>query len=73
MMAFVCSLYGCHLQLKAVGDQSVNQAVKAVAIARSYLQEEGMDICLQVRSACPDPTPLRSSVLALVQRRSVPL
>lgn len=42
------------MQLKAVGDQSVNQAVKAVAIARSYLQEEGMDICLQVcRLALP--------------------
>lgn len=34
-------------EVLAVGDASVNQAVKAVAIARSYLKNDGIDICFQ--------------------------
>ena len=30
--------------LRAIGAGAVNQAVKAVAVARSYLQEEGIDL-----------------------------
>eukprot|EP00124_Ichthyophonus_hoferi_P003367 Ihof_evm3s288 gene=Ihof_evmTU3s288 len=33
--------------LVAVGDLSINQGVKAFAIARSYLEEDQTDICLQ--------------------------
>lgn len=34
-------------EVLAVGDSSVNQAVKAIAIARNYLRDERMDICFQ--------------------------
>jgi len=36
-----------HAEVQAIGAGAVNQAVKAVAIARSYLQEDGLHIvCL---------------------------
>jgi stage V sporulation protein S len=31
-------------ELQAIGAGAINQAVKAIAIARSYLQEEGIDL-----------------------------
>eukprot|EP00123_Amoebidium_parasiticum_P022748 comp9416_c0_seq1/m.4463 comp9416_c0_seq1/g.4463 ORF comp9416_c0_seq1/g.4463 comp9416_c0_seq1/m.4463 type:complete len:294 (-) comp9416_c0_seq1:291-1172(-) len=34
-------------EIRAVGELSVNQAVKAVAIARSYLSDDNLDICFQ--------------------------
>ena len=33
-----------HAEVQAIGAGAVNQAVKAIAIARGYLQEEGVDI-----------------------------
>ncbi len=33
-----------HAEVQAIGASAVNQAVKAVAIARSYLTEDGIDI-----------------------------
>ncbi len=33
-----------HAEVQAIGASAVNQAVKAVAIARGYLQEDGIDI-----------------------------
>jgi stage V sporulation protein S len=33
-----------HAEVQAIGAGAVNQAVKAVAIARGYLAEEGMEI-----------------------------
>lgn len=33
-----------HAEVQAIGAGAVNQAVKAVAIARNYLAEDGMDI-----------------------------
>lgn len=35
--------------LHCVGPASVNQAVKAIAIARKYVQADGIDLCFQVR------------------------
>jgi stage V sporulation protein S len=36
-----------HVDVQAIGAGAVNQAVKAVCIARSYLQEDGIDlICI---------------------------
>ena len=34
-----------HAEVQAIGAGAVNQAVKAVAIARGYLEPEGVDIC----------------------------
>jgi stage V sporulation protein S len=33
-----------HAEVQAIGASAVNQAVKAVAIARGYLQEDNIDI-----------------------------
>ena len=33
-----------HAEVQSIGAGATNQAIKAVAIARSYLQEEGVDI-----------------------------
>jgi len=33
-----------HVEVQAIGAGAVNQAVKAIAIARGYLEEDGIDI-----------------------------
>ena len=33
-----------HAEVQAIGASAVNQAIKAVAIARSYLTQDGIDI-----------------------------
>ena len=33
------------MELTAIGAGSVNQAIKAVAIARQYVEEEAIDLC----------------------------
>lgn len=33
-----------HAEVQAIGAGAVNQAIKAIAIARGYLNEEGVDI-----------------------------
>src|SRR5574340_746532 len=33
-----------HAEVQAIGAGAVNQAVKAIAIARGYLQQDGLDI-----------------------------
>ncbi len=33
-----------HVEIQAIGAGATNQAVKAIAIARSYLAEEGLDL-----------------------------
>ena len=35
------------VDVQAIGAQAVNQAVKAIAIARSYLTEDGLDLQVQ--------------------------
>ena len=35
------------VQVQAIGAQAVNQAVKAIAIARNYLEDDGLDIVCQ--------------------------
>jgi stage V sporulation protein S len=35
------------LEVQAVGAGAVNQAVKALAVARSYLAETGRDLCVR--------------------------
>ena len=37
------------MAVQAIGASAVNQAVKAVAIARGYLAEDGLDIVMQPR------------------------
>lgn len=33
--------------MQAIGPQAVNQAVKAIAIARSYIEPDGLDLSTQ--------------------------
>ena len=33
--------------MQAIGPQAVNQAVKAIAIARSYIEPDGLDLTTQ--------------------------
>ena len=33
-------------EMRAIGAGAVNQAIKAVAIARGYLKEDGFDLCI---------------------------
>ena len=40
---------GSRVELTAIGAASVNQAVKAVAIARQFVEEEAIDLC-----CCPE-------------------
>ncbi|MDE0098752.1 MAG: stage V sporulation protein S [Truepera sp.] len=35
------------VEIQAIGPLAVNQAVKAIAIARSYISEEGLDLVTQ--------------------------
>lgn len=34
----------CEVEIQAIGADAVNQAVKAIAIARSYIEENGLDL-----------------------------
>uniref|UniRef100_A0A7S3B085 Uncharacterized protein n=1 Tax=Haptolina ericina TaxID=156174 RepID=A0A7S3B085_9EUKA len=40
-----CTREGSRVELTAIGAGSVNQAIKAVAIARQYVEEEAIDLC----------------------------
>ena len=35
------------VEVQAIGPHAINQAVKAIAIARSYIEDEGMDLTTQ--------------------------
>ena len=40
-----CTREGSRVELTAIGAGSVNQAIKAIAIARQYVEEEAIDLC----------------------------
>merc|ERR1719231_1865141 len=40
-----CTRDGSRVELTAIGAGSVNQAIKAIAIARQYVEEEAIDLC----------------------------
>lgn len=35
------------VEVQAIGPHAINQAVKAIAIARSYIEDEGLDLITQ--------------------------
>ena len=57
-------------EVQAIGASAVNQAVKAVAIARNYLQQDGIDaICIpHFAEVCIDNQE-RTSIKLLVEKR----
>jgi len=42
-----CTREGSRVELTAIGAGSVNQAIKAIAIARQYVEEEAIDLCFR--------------------------
>lgn len=42
-----CTRVGERVELNAIGAGSVNQAIKAIAIARQYVEEEAIDLCFR--------------------------
>ena len=42
-----CTREGSRVELTAIGAASVNQAIKAIAIARQYVEEEAIDLCFR--------------------------
>ncbi len=59
------------VEVQSIGAGATNQAVKAVAIARSYLQEEGLDIfCVPSFIDVAIDAEERTAIRLLVQKRS---
>jgi stage V sporulation protein S len=57
-------------EVQSIGAGATNQAIKAVAIARSYLSEEGIDICCVpsfIDVAIDDEE--RTAIRLLIERR----
>lgn len=59
-----------HADVQAIGAGAVNQAVKAVAIARGYLQEDGIDIiCIPEFTTVEIGTKERTAIRLVVETR----
>jgi len=57
-------------EVQAIGAGAVNQAVKAVAIARSYLQQDGIDaICIPCFVEVQIDDQQRTSIKLIVEKR----
>jgi stage V sporulation protein S len=60
-------------ELQAIGAGATNQAVKAIAIARSYLEASGFDIvCVPQFTDVEIDGNVRTAIRLLVERRSPP-
>jgi len=58
-------------ELQAIGAGATNQAIKAVAIARSYLQEDGIDIvCIPGFTEVMIEQEERTAIRLVVERRN---
>jgi len=62
-----------HAEVQAIGAGAVNQAVKAVAIARGYLAEDGIDIiCIPSFTEVNIGDQERTAIKLTVERRPEP-
>ncbi len=60
-------------ELQAIGAGATNQAVKAIAIARSYLQPSGIDlVCIPEFTDVEIDGNVRTAIRLLVERRAPP-
>jgi stage V sporulation protein S len=60
-------------ELQAIGAGATNQAVKAIAIARSYLQTAGIDlVCVPEFTDVEIDGNVRTAIRLLVERRTPP-
>lgn len=59
-----------HAEVQAIGAGAVNQAVKAVAIARGYLEQDGLDIvCIPTFTEVDISGEERTAVRLLIEAR----
>lgn len=59
-----------HAEVQAIGASAVNQAVKAVAIARSYLADDGIDvICIPAFTEVELEGEIRTAIKLTVEPR----
>jgi len=59
-----------HVEVQSIGAGATNQAIKAVAIARSYLSEEGIDIvCIPSFIDVAIDAEERTAIRLLIQHR----
>ena len=60
-------------ELQAIGAGATNQAIKAIAIARSYLQTAGIDlVCIPEFTDVEIDGNVRTAIRLLVERRTPP-
>ncbi len=60
-----------HVEVQSIGAGATNQAIKAVAIARSYLLEEGVDIyCVPAFIDVSIDSEERTAIRLLVEKRN---
>jgi stage V sporulation protein S len=60
-------------ELQAIGAGAINQAVKAIAIARAYLRDGGIDlICIPEFTEVEIGGNVRTAIRLLVERRGAP-
>lgn len=60
-----------HVEVQSIGAGATNQAIKAVAIARSYLLEEGVDIyCVPAFIDVSIDAEERTAIRLLVEKRN---
>ncbi|HTW83211.1 MAG TPA: stage V sporulation protein S [Candidatus Sulfotelmatobacter sp.] len=61
-----------HAELQAIGAGATNQAVKAIAIARSYLHAGGIDLtCVPEFTEVEIDGNVRTAIRLLVERRAL--
>lgn len=59
-------------ELQAIGAGAINQAIKAIAIARAYLEPSGMDIvCVPEFTDVEIDGNVRTAIRLLIERRDV--
>jgi stage V sporulation protein S len=61
-----------HAELQAIGAGATNQAIKAIAIARSYLRAGGIDLtCVPEFTEVEIDGNVRTAIRLLVERRAI--
>ncbi|HLF25391.1 MAG TPA: stage V sporulation protein S [Anaerolineae bacterium] len=59
-----------HAEVQAIGAGAVNQAVKAVAIARNYLLQDGIDVvCIPCFAEVSIDEQERTSIKLIIEKR----
>lgn len=61
-----------HLEIQTIGANALNQAIKALVVARNYLQSDGIDlICTPAFAEVEVNEETRTAIRLLVERRQL--